>query len=104
METLYHITPAKNLRRILKNGLKPKIGRLSRQAQEKTPKIYLFRNLTDTEDALANWFGKQFDEEERLAILEIVFPKRKIKTEQFGFEVTTHHRIPPDYIKLLRIE
>lgn len=71
MPTLYHVTPAANLPSILDLGLQPQIGRRSASAGESVAAVYCFTDLAAVEDALANWLGDCFDEDEALALLRL---------------------------------
>lgn len=69
-EFVYHVTPTRNLERIRKFGLKAQIGSRSRQISEEKPGVYCFANKDDLENAMMNWLGDQFDDEQ-LSLLKI---------------------------------
>lgn len=98
--TLYHVTPSFNVDSIQKDGLQPRIGERSLSAGEKTPAVFLFANKDDLEQALLNWLGEMFEDEE-LVILEIQLP---LEYKQFLFqneyETTCSVVIPPQYIQV----
>ena len=97
--TLYHVTPSFNVDSIQKDGLQPRIGERSLSAGEKTPAVFLFANKDDLEQALLNWLGEMFEDEE-LVILEIQLPlgykQFLVKSE---YEITCSVTIPPRYIQ-----
>lgn len=95
----YHITPAKNVSKILKNGLDPK----KPQDYDDEEGVYLFKSKDDVDDALMNWLGDRFDEDEDLALLEIDgnYVKR-VSPGGAGYEVIVKHAIPAEAIKLSR--
>lgn len=97
--TLYHVTPSFNVDSIQKDGLQPRIGERSLSAGEKTPAVFLFANKDDLEQALLNWLGEMFEDEE-LVILEIQLP---LEYKQFlvksEYEITCSVTIPPRYIQ-----
>lgn len=68
---MYHVTPLKNLESIKKHGLLCKIGPRSQKIGEPVSAIYLFPNLDYANDAVANWLGDEFDDDEDLIILTI---------------------------------
>lgn len=99
-EIYYHITPTKNVKSILKNGLEPRIGELSKDIGEEEPKIYLFKTKDAVEDGWANWMEPYFDEDEPITVLKITIPHNQIeiKSEKNQFEVTTKEKILPEWI------
>lgn len=68
---MYHVTPLKNLKSIKKHGLLCKIGPRSQKIGEPVSAIYLFPDLSYANDAVANWLGDEFDDDEDLIILPI---------------------------------
>lgn len=67
----YHISPAKNVASILEGGLIPTVGERSARFGEGQPAVYLLNCKQACEDALMNWLGEQFDEDEALFIFEV---------------------------------
>lgn len=66
----YHITRKINVKKILKEGLIPKIGARSKKLKE--PKgVFLFTSLSDAENAVMNWLGDEFGEDTALSCLKI---------------------------------
>jgi hypothetical protein len=54
---MYHLTLEKNLSSIMDSGLIPAIGSCSAAFGETVAAVYLFKELDDALDALANWYG-----------------------------------------------
>lgn len=93
----YHVTPTSNLASIFAHGLKPSIGKRSAELGEKTPRVYMFENSDDVEDALGGWLGDSFDENIELSIL-LIAPQQHILYEKEAFEITCKVTIKPDTI------
>lgn len=71
----FHVTPRKNLESILENGLIPQIGERSLEIGEPVEAVFLFPNFEEMNNALYNWFGEEFDDDEdELIILQIDLP------------------------------
>ena len=68
--------------------------------RENTPAVFLFANQDDLEQALLNWLGEIFEDED-LVILEIQLPlEYKQFLAQSEYEITCSVAIPPQYIRL----
>ena len=100
VQTRYHVTPVKNLKQILKQGLVPQIGTRSELLGEPQPAIFLFRSILDAEEALMNWLGDEF-EDEPLALLKVNLPLDLAHKEQ-DFETQVFEKIPPQNIWFLK--
>lgn len=72
---LSHVTPTRNLGRILREGLLPARGPRSRAAHEPHPAIYCFCDRASLECGTAQWFFDLFDDRTRLALLRITVPR-----------------------------
>ncbi len=99
---LYHVTLRRNVSNILKEGLQPRVGVLSRDLGEKIPRVYLFEEVSAIEDALMNWFVEAlFDmfPDEPLSVLEVNATVEEIGGEREAFEVHTEHGIPSKLIR-----
>ena len=68
--TFFHVTPTRNLKKILANGIEPRVGVRSRKLSE-VACIHLFRSRDSMEDAVMGWLGEQFGENTPLTALEI---------------------------------
>lgn len=108
-KTYYHVTLYDNLKSIIKDGLIPKIGPLSKLNNENIPRIYLFSDYNSMEDAMMNWLGDNLEniygENKTYSYLEIKLPNDfDLIENNADYEVCTSERIPPDYIKHLKNE
>jgi hypothetical protein len=98
---LYHVTPARNLRAIQRDGLMPKRGARSKKLGEPVPAIYLFPSLEAVEDALSGWLGGEFDEDARLALLAVTVPPGAETRTTADYERIVTAPIPPENIRVL---
>ena len=104
MKKYYHITPKRNLPSIMKHGLIPQAGKRSKQLKEEEA-VFLFPSLEDLGNALCNWFGDCFDEDEILVSLEVHLPDSfPVENGAVGYEKISKTVIPPCYVRLLRDE
>lgn len=69
----YHVTETKNVKSILKNGLKPSVGARSEKMKEK-PSTFLFKHRDDAHDAVMNWLGDEHGDAP-LTLLKVKLPK-----------------------------
>ena len=105
MKTYYHVTKIDNLSSILEQGLILQIGERSKEIGETIKRIYLFHSFDDMENALMNWLGECFDEEDELVILKICLPDTfPIHTDidvngDLFYESYTQKQIPAQYIE-----
>lgn len=102
--TYYHVTLKENLDSILKNGLIPKIGPLSKMADEPIERIYLFPSSYDMDMALMQWFGEvineTYGESVECCSLKIDLPKNfPITFGTVPYECYSYVPIPPEYIE-----
>ena len=105
MKTFYHVTKTENLEKIIKEGLVPKIGELSKIANEEIERIYLFPNEDDMNTALSSWFGECFEEDEELSSLNIDLPDDfPIFEGEVEYEAYSYDIIPSKYISFFREE
>jgi len=93
----YHITKKDNLSSIKKYGILPK---KNKEMANEPFGIFLFTSKNDAEDAVVNWLGDRFDEEEELVMLTLDSSYiRDIKQSIAGYEVYTENPIDPQAIK-----
>lgn len=108
MQTFYHVTRKKNLESIKEEGLIPKLGLLSKCANELVERIYLFNNVEDMNNALANWFGEAledfFGESEEFISLKIELPDNFLIQKTDIYESYSYDIIPSKYISFFREE
>lgn len=89
---LYHVTLKSNLESISKQGLLPAIGERSLSFGEKENQIYFFKDKVSVENALLNWLGEYFEDEE-LIVFEIE-EHYVVGKSDVAFEVSCNHPIP----------
>lgn len=93
----YHLTTLENYQSIIENGLTPQIGPRSESLGELHPRIYLFPDKLTCIDAISNWLGEEFDEEEDLIILQLDITGYSFDSE-VGYEITVNEPIPKNRI------
>jgi hypothetical protein len=97
----YHVTPTRNLRSIMKNGLHPQIGDRSRQLDGEVEGVFLFPSLSDVEAAVSSWLGDEFDEDEELSLLAVDITGLEDNIVQGAdYETIVNTPISPDRIKV----
>lgn len=100
----YHVTLTDNLSSIMEKGLIPSVGERSKKMGEHAA-TFLFGNEQDAEDAVTNWLGDQFEEEQQLALLRVTIPVNEgievIQTEGADYEFYTKHHIPAKWIQVI---
>lgn len=100
----FHVTPAKNLDSILKNGLEIRTGERSLANHESQDAVFLFPSFSEMENALYNWLGAEFEDEDDLIIFQIDIPKgfpvyrNTDSNGELMYEAYTYENIPPAYI------
>lgn len=101
-EKVYHVTPSENLDNILTSGLVPQVGDRSRKIIGEKSAIYCFPDKDSMEDAMMNWLGDEFDEDEPLALLEIdTTGLDGHVTDGAEYEVAITSVIPPQNIRII---
>lgn len=95
--TLYHVTPTANMASIRSAGLVPLMGDRSSKMED-DPAIFLFKSKDDADDAVSNWLGDEFDEDEGLTLLQITVPRSFIIPSSAEYEVMVKDVITPDRI------
>ena len=92
----YHVTPTRNVKSILKDGLRPSVGKSSEKMKEK-PSTFLFKSKEDAHDAVMNWLGDEHDEP--LSMLKVKLPKHiKVHKTDAEYERQVHDHIPAEHI------
>lgn len=104
-KTFYHVTTKANLNSIQKTGLTPAIGDRSADLGEDTNRIYLFDSKESVNDALGNWLGEEFDEDEELILISVNASNIDSPTPTFddpegSFEWITENAILASSIKI----
>lgn len=99
--TVYHLTLSRNLTKIRTDGLQPKIGPRSKKLGEGKPAIYFFPTIEDAHTALNQWFGNEFSDEARIALLAISVPDGVELHSDVEYERHVYCSIPPQNIRVL---
>lgn len=74
-QTLFHVTPLRNLGRIRAEGLLAQLGPRASAACERAPAVFCFPSREDLDNALSNWMGEDFEDSPgELAIVELRSP------------------------------
>jgi hypothetical protein len=97
-----HVTPSRNVKRILQRGLEPRLGKRSRDADEGIPAIFVFLDLETLDNAMSNWLGEEF-EGVPLSILTMTVPRDWVQTGEdagAGFEGRIHAQVPARLIRV----
>lgn len=96
----YHVTPARNVKSILKNGLTPKIGSRSRALGEKHKAVYLFKSKEHAHEGVMNWLGDHFHEDTPLSMLKVKIPHDTPRKSGADYEHVITGHIHPSHISL----
>lgn len=96
----YHVTPTRNVKKIMTHGLIPKIGSRSKLYGEKKPATYLFKTKDHAHDAVGNWLGDHFGEETPLSMLKVKIPHDAHHGKGADYEHVIHSPIPHHHIQL----
>lgn len=98
---VWHITTAESLAAIQLEGLVPAIGPRSQACGETDAAIYFFDSPEDIANAMDNWLGESFDDDQQIALLEVDLPQGICVAEGAGFEVVVLDPIPASAIRVL---
>lgn len=103
----YHVTPTENVSRIMSEGLVPQRGPRSVQLESEDG-IYLFKTMEGVENALSNWLGEEFEEDDvSLTLLGVELPpeaQRRLNEQgddHASYEVVVTTPIPAQYIQII---
>jgi len=97
-DTYYHVTKTSNVKSIMKNGLKPRVGKRSKKLNEK-PSVFLFKTKDHVEDAMMNWLGDELGDHPA-TLLKVKVPKHiPVHTSPSSFEHQVFDHIPPKHIE-----
>jgi hypothetical protein len=97
----WHVTPARNLPAIEREGLLPRIGPRAAMLGERASAVYLFPDLATAEDALMSWLGEALAVDGELALLEVA-TDGLAQDEGAGFEIAVLEAIPPSRLRVAR--
>jgi len=99
----YHVSTETNTHSILRSGLQITKGDRSSQVEGEEAGIFLFRDTDSVEDALSNWLGDEFSEDERINLFEVTLPSTfPLENDPESWEVISRVDIPPSFIKLIQ--
>lgn len=99
----YHVSLSSNDDSILSGGLTPSIGERSTDLGEEKNAVYLFPSLEDMENALGNWLGEYFDEDDQLSVFEIDASGLE-DTSEVEYEFVIEDGVESSRLKFLRNE
>ena len=93
---MFHVTPKRNLSKILARGLQPQLGPRARLCGESYEAIFCFKTQSDCDTALSTWMADCFEDEPEgsLAILEVTLPKGARTHPDAIYEVAVLDPIP----------
>lgn len=92
---VYHLSLKSNLSKIKRNGL---LANTPSDMEDEERGVYLFKTRDEAEDALMNWYGDRFDEDEEFILLTIDSSNLTLSPTTAGFELISHKDIPPKNI------
>ena len=95
---VYHVTPTCHVFDILEQGLLPGIGPRSHELGEEVARIYVFTDLATLDDALGNWLGNAFDEDEELSIIELSVDDARVVVPDDLYEAYILDTVAPSAI------
>jgi hypothetical protein len=98
----YHVTPTRNVKYIIKNGLIPQIGSNSSSYGETEERLYFFPSVSDAENSAMTWLGDQY-EDEIISLLAVDLTGIPMKKD-VEWEFYTNQAIPPERIKVLNTD
>lgn len=100
----YHVTALKNLESIMTKGLMPFKGERSLKFGEPVEAIFLFKDRISAEEAIMNWLGEEFPEEESICLLEVDTSAYQEINSIAEFELMVFSNIKPEFIKAINID
>lgn len=99
-QTLFHVTPLRNLGRIRAEGLLAQLGPRASAAGEPSSAVFCFPCREDLDNALSNWLGEAFEDAPGgLAIIELRTPvAARRATCAASYEVVLLDPVPPQAV------
>lgn len=95
-EVLYHVTARRHLGSIRRNGLKVMTPK---DMEGEESGVYLFRSKEEVEDAVMNWLGDRFDEDEDLVLIKVDGSYvDEVSSDAAGYEIISKKNIPKEGI------
>jgi len=96
---VYHITPTRNIDKILNIGLEPRRGARSASCGEKNKTIWVFPDVNSLEYGIDNWIEDMFSEKTKLSLLEILITDDNLNI--LGYEANISSIIPAENIRVI---
>jgi len=101
----YHVTTTYAWEHhIQQEGLRPAIGERATEYGETTPRVYLFPNIEAYEDAMLQWLGELFDDDEPLVLLKVSLPLAVFADyieQDVAYEIAVTQPIPPMHLSFV---
>jgi hypothetical protein len=98
----FHVTTAKGLKSILKDGfIEPKIGKRSKALKEKKPFVYVFKGKAAMEDGF-NWLEEHFADEEEMFAIELHESAPFVQNEDAQYEWRSELKVELDWVVEIR--
>jgi len=94
----YHVALRKHLTSILQLGLTPRTEANAARYGEQGDAVYCFTSMASCEDALMNWLGEIFEEDESLIILTVRIDGLKTRPVEVEWEVAILETVSPERI------
>ena len=101
MSVAFHLTPSRQVPKILKDGLLPKLGPRSRKAGEPYPAIFFFPTKDDLIGGYCSWFESCFSEDARIALLAVNIADGIASRSDVAYEFCIREAIATDNIEVL---
>ena len=92
---VYHLTKLSNLESIKKHGLRPAVP-VDMDTEEEG--VYLFKTIEDAEDALQNWYGDRYGDDEEFIILTISTKGLRLFSTLADYEYISYEVVPASNI------
>lgn len=95
----YHVTPEKNLKTILQEGLKPMLGKYSEAMGETEAGIWMFPSIEDAKEMAPIWLEPFYGTD--LILLLVDLPDGwPLEYTGSDYEVISREKISPKYISV----
>ena len=93
--TAYHVTTTSSAHSAQQNGIMPHVPEDSPNDPEA---VYLFPDMESVDNALMNWLGDRFAEDEPLSVLAIDTTGLRIVPGGANYELISYDPVPPENI------
>lgn len=91
----FHLTKKSNIQSIKQYGLRPSIP-VDMPSEEEG--VYLFKTREYAEEALMNWYGDRYDDNEEFVLLTIDVSDLRLFGTLVDYEYVCYENIPPKNI------